>query len=290
MTLDLGQLADLAASLTLAARKQLDAAGSITGPADDRRYYAQASAIVLLARTLHLLDEQAICVLSKAPEAARMLLRQIIELDITGRYLLAYPDQVDWAVDETYRQRRAQLAVSRMDPNDSLVVAFSQEHPIPKGHLRSNVEQMAAAVGSVDQYVSLYRQISRTVMHTLDSLEPYSSVPPSDTTRLEIHPRPVVSPAFLKGCASRAGWNKAGTSRDDYGALTPGITRRSRACPAIIGPGTYGTSSPPAPHPPRRPTRWAAIDGAAPTGSSLPEPIRVLVPEPRTADLTRRPG
>jgi hypothetical protein len=94
----------------------------------------------------------------------------------------------------------------------------------------------------------------------------------------------------LKGCASRAGWNKAGTSRDDYGALTPGITRRSRACPAIIGPGTYGTSSPPAPHPPRRPTRWAAIDGAAPTGSSLPEPIRVLVPEPRTADLTRRPG
>jgi hypothetical protein len=42
----------------------------------------------------------------------------------------------------------------------------------------------------------------------------------------------------LRGCASRAGWNKAGTSRDDYGALTPGITRRSRACPAMIGPGT----------------------------------------------------
>jgi hypothetical protein len=121
----------------------------------------------------------------------------IIELDITGRYLLAYPDQVDWAADETYRQRRAQLAGSRMDPNDPLVVAFSQEHPIPKGHLRSNIEQMAAAVGSVDQYVSLYRQISRTVMHTLDSLEPYSSVTLPDTNRLEIHPRPMVPPAYL---------------------------------------------------------------------------------------------
>jgi hypothetical protein len=173
MALDLRQLADLAASLTLATRKQLDAVGSITGPADEPRYYAQASAFVLLARTLHLLDEQVVCVMSNVPEAARMLLRQIIELDITGRYLLAYPDRVDWAVDETYRQRRAQLAGSRMDPNDPLVVAFSQEHPIPRGHLRSNIEQMAAAVGSVDQYVSLYRQISRTVMHTLDSLEPY---------------------------------------------------------------------------------------------------------------------
>jgi hypothetical protein len=197
MALDLRQLADLAASLTLATRKQLDAAGSITGPADDRRYYAQATAFVLLARTLHLLDEQAVCVLSKAPEAARMLLRQIIELDITGRYLLSFPDQVDWAVDETYRQRRAQLAGSRMDPNDPLAVAFSQEHPIPKGHLRSNIEQMAAAVGSVDQYVSLYRQISRTVMHSLDSLEPYSSMTLPDTNRLEIHPQPVISPAFL---------------------------------------------------------------------------------------------
>ena len=183
MAMELQELAKLAKDLTLATRKQLDAAGSITGPARDLGYYAQASAFVLLARTLHLLDEQAICVLSNAPEAARMLLRQIIELDITGRYLLAYPDQVEWAVDETYRQRRAQLAASRMDPNDPLVVAFSQEHPIPKGHLRVNIEQMAAAVGSIDQYTSLYRQISRTVMHTLDSLEPYASVPATDTTR-----------------------------------------------------------------------------------------------------------
>jgi hypothetical protein len=126
-----------------------------------------------------------------------MLLRQIIELDITGRYLLAYPDQVNWAVDETYRQRQAQLAGSRMDPSDRLVVAFSQEYPIPKGHPRLNIEQMAAAVGSVDQYVSLYRQISRTVMHTLDSLEPYSSVTGPDMTRLEVHPRPIVPPAQL---------------------------------------------------------------------------------------------
>lgn len=197
MTLSLQQLADLAGRLTLATRKQLVAAGSINGSADEPRYFAQASAFVLLARTSHLLDEQAVCVLSNAPEAARMLLRQIIELDITGRYLLTYPDQVEWAVDETYRQRRAQLAGSRMDPNDPLVIAFSQEHPIPKGHLRSNIEQMAAAVGSVDQYVSLYRQISRTVMHTLDSLEPYSSVIWPDTTRLEIHPRPMVPPAQL---------------------------------------------------------------------------------------------
>jgi hypothetical protein len=126
-----------------------------------------------------------------------MLLRQIIELDITGRYLLAYPDQVEWAVDETVRQRRAQLAASRMDPNDPLVVAFSQEHPMPEEHSRVSVEQMATRVGSLDQYVSLYRQISRTVMHTLDSLEPYASVTPTDTTRLEIHPRPIIPPAYL---------------------------------------------------------------------------------------------
>jgi DNA-binding LacI/PurR family transcriptional regulator len=158
MTLDLQRLAELAGSLTLAARTQLEAAGSITGPADDRRYYAQASAFVLLARTLHLLDEQAICVLSNAPEAARMLLRQIIELDITGRYLLAYPDQVEWAVDETYRQRRAQLAASGMHPSDPLVVSFSQEHPIAKGHPRINLERMAARVPakSRDELIEYY--------------------------------------------------------------------------------------------------------------------------------------
>jgi hypothetical protein len=197
MTLDLEQLADLAARLTLTTRKQLDAVGSVAGPTGNVQVKVQATAFVLLARTLHLLDEQAACVLSNAPEAARMLLRQIIELDITGRYLLAYPDQLDWVVDETYRQRRAQLAASRMDPNDPLVIAFSQEHPIAKGHPRINLEQMAAAVGSPDQYTALYRQISRTVMHTLDSLEPYSSVRLPDTTRLEIHPHPMVPPAFL---------------------------------------------------------------------------------------------
>jgi hypothetical protein len=197
MTLELEQLANLAARLTLATRQQLRASGSITGPADDPRYYAQGSAFALLARTLHLLDEQSVCVRSNAPEAARMLLRQIIELDIMGRYLLAYPDKVQWAVDETVRQRRAQLAGSRMDPKDPLVIAFSQERSIPKGHVPINVEQMAAAVGSLDQYVSLYRQISRTVLHTLDSLEPYAGVAPTDTTRLKIHPRPMVPPAFL---------------------------------------------------------------------------------------------
>lgn len=197
MTLVLRELTDLAASLTLAARKQLAAVGSVAGPTGDLQVKVQATAFVLLTRTLHLLDEQAVCVLSDAPEAARMLLRQIIELDITGRYLLAFPDQLDWAVDETYRQRRAQLAASRMDPNDTLVIAFSQEHPVAKGHPRVNLEQMAAAVGSPDQYTALYRQISRTVMHTLDSLEPYSSVRLPDTTRLEIHPRPMVPPAFL---------------------------------------------------------------------------------------------
>jgi HAD superfamily hydrolase (TIGR01549 family) len=73
----------------------------------------------------------------------------------------------------------------------------------------------------------------------------------------------------LRGCASRARWNRAGTSRDDRGVLTP-CGHLEVSClpchPASWNPS--GTSSRRCCHPATTPTRWAATGPASPIASS----------------------
>jgi hypothetical protein len=69
-----------------------------------------------------------------------------------------------------------------------------------------------------------------------------------------------------RGCASRAKWNKQARAGRCL-ALHPAVTRRTRACPAIAGPGTLWVQIA-ALLPTARLTTHSAASAPSPTGSS----------------------